>query len=77
MTQDTLTSAIDRGNHKPDNAQPGQQPGQDQSYPAASPLMLGLIWSGVGMMVLAGLLMWTIFGPSIFIDLATAAVNCF
>ena len=33
--------------------------------------------AGFGMMFLAGAMMWLNFGPSMFVDLATAVVNCF
>ena len=36
-----------------------------------------LIVSGFVMMFLASLLMWLRFGPSMFVDLATAVANCF
>ena len=33
--------------------------------------------AGFGLMFVAAIVMWTSFGPTIFIDLATAVVNCF
>lgn len=33
--------------------------------------------AGFALMALAAALMWTQFGPSMFIDLATAVMNCF
>ena len=44
---------------------------------AASRTALWLVYAGFAMMALAGGLMWLKFGPSMFMDLVTAAMNCF
>jgi hypothetical protein len=49
----------------------------DRNAARASRLVLRLIFVGIGMMALAGGLMWWRFGPSMFMDLVTAAANCF
>lgn len=49
----------------------------DQNGAGSSKLVLRLIFAGIGMMALAGGLMWWRFGPSMFMDLVTAAANCF
>lgn len=49
----------------------------DNAAMSSSRLVLRLIYAGIGMMALAGGLMWWRFGPSMFMDLVTAAVNCF
>lgn len=40
-------------------------------------LQFWLIISGFVMMFAASILMWVRFGPSMFVDLATAVMNCF
>lgn len=40
-------------------------------------LQFWLIISGFAMMFVASILMWVRFGPSMFVDLATAVMNCF
>ncbi len=56
--------------HQPDlHADPDAQ--------GPSKLALWLILGGVAMMTLAGGLMWWRFGPSMFMNLLTAAANCF
>jgi hypothetical protein len=44
---------------------------------ASTRLAVRLALGGFAMMFVAGALMWVSFGPTIFIDLATAVVNCF
>lgn len=46
-------------------------------YDRSARIQLWLIISGFVMMFLASLLMWVRFGPSMFVDLATAVANCF
>ncbi len=43
----------------------------------AARLQFWLIISGFAMMFVASILMWVRFGPSMFVDLATAVMNCF
>ena len=43
----------------------------------ASRFAAWLIFAGVAMMALAGGFMWWRFGPSMFMNLITAAANCF
>lgn len=45
-------------------------------YARLSRLYLWLIIAGFGMMFLAALLMWTRFGPSMFVELVTAVQSC-
>lgn len=49
----------------------------DEQDEAASRLVLWLIFAGLGMMAIAGGLMWWTFGPSMFVSLVNAAMNCF
>jgi hypothetical protein len=44
---------------------------------AMTRLAVRIAIGGFGLMFLAGAMMWLNFGPTIFIDLATAVVNCF
>ena len=53
------------------------QMGEETQAQAASPMLMRLIYAGVAMMALAAVLMWWRFGPSMFMDLVTAAANCF
>ncbi len=57
------------------------QTGTDATSPEfdapPSRLAVRLILSGVALMALAGTLMWWHFGPSMFMNLLTAAANCF
>lgn len=43
----------------------------------ASPMLMRMIFAGLAMMAFAAGLMWWRFGPSMFMDLVTAAANCF
>ncbi|MGE3643955.1 MAG: hypothetical protein AB7F96_08880 [Beijerinckiaceae bacterium] len=49
----------------------------EADYAKASRLTLWLIGAGFFMMFAASLLMWFRFGPTMFVDLATAVANCF
>ena len=44
---------------------------------AMTRLAVRMAIGGFAMMFLAGALMWLKVGPTIFVDLATAVVNCF
>jgi hypothetical protein len=44
---------------------------------AMTRLAVRIAIGGFGLMFLAGAMMWLNFGPTIFVDLATAVVNCF
>jgi hypothetical protein len=44
---------------------------------AATRLAVRVALAGFALMFVAGALMWLKFGPTIFVDLATAVVNCF
>jgi len=44
---------------------------------AFSKLATRMALAGFGLMFAAALIMWMSVGPTIFIDLATAVVNCF
>lgn len=44
---------------------------------AMTRLAVRMAIGGFGLMFVAGAMMWLNFGPTIFIDLATAVVNCF
>lgn len=50
---------------------------EDQDTGRASRLALGMIFGGIAMMFMAGGFMWWRFGPSMFMNLLTAAANCF
>jgi hypothetical protein len=50
--------------------------GDSVEYSRISRLHLWLIIAGFGMMFLASLLMWTRFGPSMFVELVTAVQSC-
>jgi hypothetical protein len=50
--------------------------GESVEYSRISRLHLWLIIAGFGMMFLASLLMWTRFGPSMFVELLTAVQSC-
>ncbi len=50
--------------------------GDGVEYSRISRLHLWLIIAGFGMMFLASLLMWTRFGPSMFVELVTAVQSC-
>ncbi len=39
-------------------------------------LAVRIMWAGVALMAAAGVLMWAKFGPTMFVDLATAVINC-
>lgn len=43
----------------------------------SSRLAVRLVWAGFGLMFVAALAMWVSFGPTIFMDLATAVASCF
>ncbi|MBX9757438.1 MAG: hypothetical protein K2Y29_01590 [Beijerinckiaceae bacterium] len=43
---------------------------------AATRLAVRMALAGFGLMFVAGAFMWMKFGPTIFVDLATAVVNC-
>lgn len=43
----------------------------------SSRLAVRLVLAGFGLMFVAALAMWVSFGPTIFMDLATAVASCF
>lgn len=43
---------------------------------AATRLAVRMALGGFALMFVAGAFMWVKFGPTIFVDLATAVVNC-
>lgn len=49
----------------------------DRDDAALSRLAVRMALGGFALMFAAGALMWLKFGPTIFVDLATAVVNCF
>ena len=54
------------------------QPVEDASVDdaAATRLAVRMALGGFALMFVAGAFMWVKFGPTIFVDLATAVVNC-
>ncbi len=79
----TVTDSIKAGpaGHATDNSGgeagfPGEA-GATPEHDRISSLQLWLILGGFGMMFLASVLMWFRFGPTMFVDLATAVANCF
>ena len=48
-----------------------------QDDAAVTRLAVRMALAGFGLMFIAGAFMWLNFGPAIFVDLATAVVNCF
>lgn len=49
----------------------------DEQDEASSRLALRIIFAAVAMMALAGGFLWLKFGPSMFVSLVNAAMNCF
>ncbi len=60
-----------------DTAQQSHTADEAASDAAASRLAVRMALGGFALMFVAGGLMWLKFGPTIFVDLATAVVNCF
>ncbi|MDB5569196.1 MAG: hypothetical protein JWN93_379 [Hyphomicrobiales bacterium] len=58
-----------------DSLHTGQQ-AQDDDDAASARRAVRVMWAGVALMSLAGVLMWAKFGPTMFVDLATAVLNC-
>ncbi len=58
---------------------PLQQPAAAEAHEdaAMTRLAVRLALGGFALMFVAGGLMWLKVGPTIFVDLATAVVNCF
>ena len=52
------------------------QRSDDERDAASARLAVRITWAGVALMALAAVLMWTKFGPTMFVDLATAVINC-
>ena len=57
-------------------SQQSEIPGEEDDT-QSSRFMLRLVIAGFAMMALAAGLMWWRFGPSMFMNLITAAANCF
>ena len=53
------------------------RPDEADAPAVSSRLTLWLVFAGVALMALAGVIMWWRFGPSMFLNLVTAAANCF
>lgn len=49
----------------------------DEKEAAFARTAMRVTLAGFALMALAAALMWTQFGPGMFIDLATAVMNCF
>ncbi|MFN3889418.1 MAG: hypothetical protein ACK4MV_03400 [Beijerinckiaceae bacterium] len=60
-----------------DTAQHGEVEDTAREDAAVTRLAVRMALGGFGMMFAAGAFMWLKFGPAIFVDLATAVVNCF
>lgn len=54
-----------------------QGPAEAREDAAMTRLAVRMALGGFGLMFVAGALMWLKVGPTIFVDLATAVVNCF
>lgn len=49
----------------------------DENEAAFARTAIRVTLAGFALMAIAAALMWTQFGPGMFIDLATAVMNCF
>jgi hypothetical protein len=57
-----------------DTTDPAPQPGAEEARARTARRALA---AGFALMFVAAALMWAQFGPTMFVDLATAVLNCF